>query len=94
VNANDVIVRPVISEKTTAMMEENKYVFRVMMDANRAMVKKAIIEIFGVTPKKVNIMIVRGKLRRLRYKTGKKTAWKKAIVTLRGGDKIEIFEGN
>lgn len=91
-NSNDVILRPVISEKTTDMMGENKYVFRVSMRANKNMVKQAVKEIFGVQPEKINIMRVRGKMRRLRYQYGNKPAWKKAIITLKPGDKIEVFE--
>lgn len=91
-NSNDVILRPVISEKSTELMGNNKYVFRVPMKANKKMVQHAIKEIFGVTPDKVNLLRVRGKARRIRYQTGRRSAWKKAIVTLRPGDKIEIFE--
>ena len=92
-NSNDIIIKPVISEKSTGMMEDNKYVFKVAYDSNKLMVKLAVKEIFGVTPEKVNIINVRGKNRRLRYRMGKRSAWKKAIVTLKAGDKIEIFEG-
>ncbi len=92
-NSNDIIIRPVISEKSTGMMEDNKYVFKVATSANKLTVKAAVKEIFGVMPEKVNIVNVRGKNRRLRYRMGKRSAWKKAIVTLKAGDKIEIFEG-
>ncbi len=92
-NLNDVIIRPVISEKSTELFEQNKYVFRVAFDANKQMVKQAVKELFGVKPEKINIIRVRGKKRRLRYKTGNTSAWKKAIVTLKDGDSIEIFDG-
>ena len=92
-NSNDIIIRPIISEKTTELMEQHKYVFQVARDANKLTVKKALKELFNVTPEKVNILNVRGKNRRLRFKVGKRSAWKKAIVTLNAGDKIEIFEG-
>lgn len=92
-NSNDIIIKPVISEKSTGMMEDNKYVFKVAPAANKLTVKIAVKEIFGVMPEKVNIINVRGKNRRLRYKMGKRSAWKKAVVTLKAGDKIEIFEG-
>lgn len=92
-NANDIIIRPVISEKSTELMESRKYVFQVSRDANKLMVASAVKELFGVTPQKVNIINMRGKNRRLRYKMGKRPAWKKAIVTLAIGQKIEIFEG-
>jgi len=91
-NANDIIIRPVISEKTTALMEQNKYIFRVSMAANKCMVNKAIADLFSVTPVKTNVMVVRGKNRRLRYQVGKRAAWKKAIITLKPGDKIKIFD--
>lgn len=91
-NSNDIIIKPVISEKTTALMEDNKYVFKVAMSSNKLMIKQALKELFGVTPEKVNIVNVRGKNRRLRYKVGKKAAWKKAIVTLTAGDSISIFD--
>ena len=92
-NANDIIIRPVISEKSTELMESRKYVFQVARDANKLMIAGAMKELFGVTPEKVNIINMRGKNRRLRYRMGKRAAWKKAIVTLAIGQKIEIFEG-
>jgi large subunit ribosomal protein L23 len=91
-NVNDIILKPVISEKTTELMGINKYVFRVSMKANKLMVYSAVKELFGVQPEKVNVLVVRGKNRRLRYRTGKRSAWKKAIVTLKPGEKIELFE--
>ena len=66
-NSNDIILKPVISEKTTELMGINKYVFRVSMKANKLMVAHAVKELFGVEPEKVNVMTVRGKNRRLRY---------------------------
>ncbi len=92
-NSNDIIIRPVISEKTTGLMEENKYVFEVSKKANKHMIKKAIKDLFEVDAEKVNIMNVRGKNRRLRFHVGKRSAWKKAIITLTAGQKIEIFDG-
>lgn len=91
-NANDIILKPVISEKTTELMGINKYVFRVSMKANKLMVAHAVKELFGVDPEKVNVMTVRGKNRRLRYRVGKRSAWKKAVVTLKPGQKIELFD--
>ena len=92
-NANDIIIRPVISEKSTELMESRKYVFQVSRDANKLMIARAMKELFNVTPEKVNVINMRGKNRRLRFKMGKRAAWKKAIVTLSVGDKIEIFDG-
>lgn len=92
-NSNDIIIRPIISEKTTELMEQNKYVFEVARKANKHMVKKAIKDLFEIDAEQVNILNVRGKNRRLRFRVGKRAAWKKAIVTLTAGQKIEIFEG-
>jgi len=91
-NSNDILIRPIISEKTTGMMELNKYVFEVSMKSNKLMVRRAVKELFGVQPEKINIMRVRGKKKRIRYQVGTTSAWKKAIVTLKDGDKIDIFE--
>ncbi len=74
-------------------MEQHKYVFKVPVVASKQMVANAVTSLFGVRPKKVNMMLVRGKTKRVRYQYGKKAAWKKAIVTLKAGDKIEVFEG-
>jgi len=91
-NANDVIVRPVISEKSTELMELNKYVFQIPIKANKLMVAQAVKELFGVKPVKINIVRVRGKRKRVRYQFGNTAAWKKAIVTLKEGEKIDVFE--
>jgi len=91
-NPNDILLKPVISEKTTELAGLNKYVFRVATNANKQTVAHAVTKIFGVKPEKINIMMVRGKIRRLRFKAGKRSAWKKAIVTLKPGEKIELFE--
>ena len=91
-NPNDIIIRPIISEKSTASMEINKYVFEVPLKANKIMVKQAVKAIFGVQPTSVNVLVVRGRRRRVRFRVGKTAAWKKAIVTLRAGDKINVFE--
>ncbi len=91
-NTNDVLIRPIISEKTTEMMEINKYVFEVAMNSNKLMVRQAVKELFGVQPERVNVMRVRGKRKRIRYQYGKTAAWKKAIVTLKEGDKIDIYD--
>lgn len=90
------IVRyPLITEKSTILREEkNKYTFRVDKRANKIEIKKAIEAIFpDVEVVAVNTLNVRGKPKRLRYNTrGKRPDWKKAIVTLRSGDVIEIYE--
>jgi len=73
-NANDIIIRPVISEKSTELMESRKYVFQVSRDANKLMIASAMKQLFNVTPEKVNIINMRGKNRRLRFKMGKRAA--------------------
>jgi len=90
---NDVIIKPVLSEKSTTLAEMRKYVFRVSKKANKKIVKRAIKEIFNVDPVSVNIINVRGHRKRVRYHYGFTPSWKKAIVTLKEGDKIELFEG-
>lgn len=90
---NDILIRPVLSEKSTEMAAIGKYVFRVPMKANKLMVARAVKEVFNVEPERVNVMVVRGRLKRVRQQYGMTPAWKKAIVTLKKGDKIELFEG-
>ncbi len=93
-DARDVIIRPVVTEKSVNLAQrENKYTFYVQKDANKIEIKKAVEELFNVKVLKVNTMIVKGKRKRLGRFWGKTPDRKKAIVTLRPGDKIEIFEG-
>jgi large subunit ribosomal protein L23 len=91
-NYNDIIVRPVLSEKSTDLAQVNKYVFRVPRKANKSTIGKAIKEIFKVTPVKINVIKVRGRRKRVRYQYGFTSSWKKAIVTLNPSEKIELFE--
>jgi large subunit ribosomal protein L23 len=87
-----IIKRPAISEKATALSErQNKYVFEVARDANKIQIKKSVEELFKVTVTKVRTMRVHGKKRRIRYQIGQTPDWKKAIVTLKQGDSIELF---
>jgi large subunit ribosomal protein L23 len=74
-------------------MEENKYTFKVRKDSNKTEIKKAIEELFNVDVVKVNTMNVKGKVKRLGRNEGKRADWKKAIVKLAPGSKIELFEG-
>ena len=87
-----VILRPVVSEKSYALIGDNRYTFEVAKDATKPQIASAIEEIFDVSVLKVNTMNVTGKPRRLRWKAGKTRSWKKAIVTLSEGDTIEFFE--
>jgi large subunit ribosomal protein L23 len=78
------------TEKGANMLAENKYIFHVANDANKIQIKQAVESIYNVTVKSVNTLKVHGKWRRVRYKEGKTPDWKKAVVTLKQGDKIEI----
>jgi large subunit ribosomal protein L23 len=91
-DARDVVVRPVISEKSYSMIEHNRYTFEVDGRARKPEIAHAVSEIFGVTVTKVNTMRVNGKPRRVRYNKGHTRSWKKAIVTLKEGDSIEFFQ--
>ncbi|WP_206459872.1 50S ribosomal protein L23 [Anaerovorax sp. IOR16] len=90
----DVIIKPVISERSMDDAQEKKYTFKVAVDANKTQVKLAVEEIFGVEVAKVNIMNVNGKLKRMGRNIGRRPASKKAIVTLTDNSKeIEFFQG-
>ena len=90
----DVIIKPVISEKSMDDTKERKYTFKVSKDANKTQVKQAIEEIFGVEVEKVNIMNCRGKLKRMGRTSGMTASSKKAIVKLTEKSKeIEFFQG-
>jgi large subunit ribosomal protein L23 len=91
--AHDVIIRPVVSEKSYELMEQNRYTFEVDKRAKKEQIAQAVEEIFGVRVEKVNTMNVSGKPRRLRYNKGLSRSWKKAIVTLKSGDTIDLFAG-
>lgn len=89
-----VVNKPLVTEKGTTMLaEENWVTFDVNMDANKIQIRDAIQKIFNVSVLKVNTQIVRGKRRRFGRTMGQSKAWKKAMVQLKEGDKIEIFEG-
>ncbi len=90
-NVYDVIVEPVITEKIAVQSEKlGKYAFRVHLDANRKQIKSAIEKIFSVHVTKVNTLNNTGKWRRVRFQPGRTAQWKKAIVTLKKGEKIDI----
>ncbi len=93
-DSRDIIIRPLISEKTTDMMENNKYTFVVSSRANKIEIKRALEDIFDVQVKAVNTVNLKGKVKRLgRFPEGKKPSWKKAIITLAEDSKpIELFE--
>ena len=88
----DLILRPVISEKTYGLLDENKYTFVVDPRANKTQIKQAIEEIFDVRVEKVNTMNRPGKRKRRGWIVGKRPDVKRAIVTLAPGDEIELFD--
>jgi len=89
----EVLRRPVITEKSTALQERGKYSFEVALDANKQQIKQAVERAFKVEVVKVNVITVPGKWRGAGRRRGKTSPWKKAIVTLKPGHKIEFFEG-
>jgi large subunit ribosomal protein L23 len=91
--ADQIIIAPVLTEKTNLLREQNKYVFRVDFRANKLQVSAAVKELFGVSPVACNVANIKGKPKRVRAKLGYTSRWKKAVVTLSPGDKIAIFEG-
>ena len=91
---SEVLRRPLITEKNTAIQApQGKYVFEVAERANKDQVRLAVEKSFKVSVTRVNVMTVPGGMRRMRGKMVKTPSWKKAIVTLKPGDKIELFEG-
>lgn len=89
----DVIIKPVISEKSMDMAPSKKYTFKVAVDANKTEIKQAIEEIFDVDVKKVNVINMDGKMKRMGRTQGRRPAYKKAIVTLSPDSKeIEFFQ--
>ena len=93
--AQDIILAPVITEKSMMGIAERKYTFKVATDANKIEIAKAIEEIFGVKVAKVNTLNMQGKMKRLGARpAGRRASWKKAMVTLTADSKaIELFEG-
>jgi large subunit ribosomal protein L23 len=90
----DIVIRPVISEKSYDMIAVNRYTFEVAKTASKPQIAQAITDIFGVTVTSVNTMNVTGKPRRVRVAKGKTRDWKKAVVTLKEGDSIEFFQAH
>ena len=94
-NAYDIIIRPIITEQSMADVADKKYVFQVALGANKTEIKAAVEEIFGVKVAKVNTLRQLGKVKRTgAYPKGKRSDYKKAVVTLTADSKtIEFFEG-
>ena len=92
-NPRQVLIRPVVSEKSYALLAANKYTFRIHPDANKTQVRQAVEQIFGVRVEDVLTVNVRSKPKRRGFTAGKTREWKKAIVQLHEDDSIELFEG-
>ena len=90
---NQILLAPVVTEKSYELIDQHKYSFRVHPDAHKTQVRQAVEELFGVGVLGVNIVKVRPKPKRRGLSRGTKPGWKKAIVQLREGDTIEIFQG-
>jgi large subunit ribosomal protein L23 len=91
-SARDVIIRPVVSEKSYSGIERNAYTFLVAVDANKTEIKEAVQQIWNVHVVEVNTMNRKGKVKRTRLGQGKRPDQKRAVVRLAAGDTIEIFE--
>jgi large subunit ribosomal protein L23 len=90
---NEVLLAPVVTEKSYTLVNEHKYSFRVHPDAHKTQVRQAVEELFNVKVLRVNILQVQPKPKRRGMVRGRKPGWKKAIVQIREGDSIPIFEG-
>lgn len=88
-----VLIRPVLTEKSTRLQGQGKYVFEVPLEANKGLVKQAVERLFNVDVVRVQTMHVRGKRKRMGIRVVKHRDWKKAIVSLKPGQKLQIFEG-
>ena len=88
-----VLIRPVVSEKSYEQITQNKYTFKVHEDAHKTQVRQAVEELFEVEVQSVNILKVQPKPKRRGNTRGRRPGWKKAIVQLKEGHEIEIFEG-
>ena len=89
-----IVKKPLVTEKGTVMLSEgNRVTFKVHLDANKIEIREAVQKIFNVTVLQVNTQVVRGKRKRFGKAMGQTKSWKKAMVQLKEGDKIEIFEG-
>ena len=89
----EILVKPLVSEKSMLLMGENKYSFAVVKDANKIEIKHAVEKMFNVTVISVNTRNIKGKVKRQGRYEGKRADVKKAIVTLKAGDQIKVFEG-
>jgi large subunit ribosomal protein L23 len=88
-----IVIAPVVTEKTNVMRENHKYAFRVDARANKLQIMKAVRDQFGVHPLACNIINITRKPKKVRYREGYTSSWKKAIITIPAEEKIAIFEG-
>jgi large subunit ribosomal protein L23 len=91
--AREIVIRPVVSEKSYALLAANKYTFRVHDEAHKTQIRQAIEEVFGVRVQDVRTAWVKPKPKRRGWTSGKTRRWKKAVVQLHPEDSIELFEG-
>ena len=89
----EILIKPVVSEKSYSQITENRYTFKVHKDAHKTQVRQAVEELFDVKVTAVNIVKMPAKPKRRGMTKGTRPGWKKAIVELKAGDSIEIFEG-
>jgi len=92
-DADKIIIEPLLTEKSNGQRESGTYAFRVHPDASKIDVMSAVSALFSVHPVSCNVMRVKGKPKRVRYQRGYTATWKKALVTLAPGERIQIFEG-
>ena len=92
-SSHEILVRPIITEKNTFLNDQGKYTFEVLQTANKIEIKRAVEEVFKVKVTTVNTIKVPGKLRRMGRNSGMTRVWKKAVVTLAAGERIELFQG-
>jgi large subunit ribosomal protein L23 len=90
---SQVLIRPVVSEKSYGQIANNQYTFQIHQDAHKTQVRQAVEQLFDVKVERVNIVKVQAKPKRRGRFLGKKPGWKKAVVQLKAGDSIEIFQG-
>ncbi|MBA2740454.1 MAG: 50S ribosomal protein L23 [Actinobacteria bacterium] len=90
---NEVLIAPVVSEKSYSLISDRKYTFRVHENAHKTQIRQAVEQLFEVEVAKVNVVKVQSKPKRRGLQHGRRPGWKKAIVQLKEGHEIEIFEG-
>ena len=90
---NEVLLAPVVSEKSYSLIGDNKYSFRVHPDAHKTQIRQAVEQLFDVHVESVNVSRVKSKPKRRGMISGRRPGWKKAVVQVREGETIEIFEG-